>query len=88
MKNVLTVFYSLMREMPFGIESDKLPEIVTARLGQEFNVKDYGCHSLLEFLKKFVIPNYEIEIIYVSKQEVGKFIIRNRQFYRNYFEMT
>ena len=88
MKNVLTVFYSLMREMPFGIESDKLPEIVTARLGQEFNVKDYGCHSLLEFLKKFVIPNYEIEIIYVSKQEVDKFIIRNRQFYRNYFEMT
>ena len=67
MKNLLTVFYSLMREMPFGIESDKLPEIVTARLGQEFNVKDYGCHSLLEFLKKFVIPNYEIEIIYVSK---------------------
>ena len=71
MKNVLTVFYSLMREMPFRIESDKLPEIVTARLRQQFNVKDYyGCHSLLEFLKKFVIPNYEIEIIYDSKQEV------------------
>jgi hypothetical protein len=67
-----------MRETHFGIKSDKLPEIVTVRLGQEFNVKDYGCHFLLEFLKKFVTPNYEIEIIYVSKQEVDKFI-RNRQ---------
>ena len=62
MKNVLTNFYNLMREMPFGIESDKLPEILTARLGEEFKVTNYGCYSLLEFLKKFVIPQIEIEI--------------------------
>lgn len=62
-KNVLTAFYNLMREVPLGIKSDELPLILSQKLGTQFNFKNYGCHSLLEFLKKFVIPTMDIEII-------------------------
>ena len=62
-RNVLTAFFNLMREMPMGIKSNELPRILSHKLGQEFNYKNYGCHSLLEFLKKFVLPEMEIEII-------------------------
>lgn len=62
-KNVLTAFYNLMREVPLGIKSDELPLILSQKLGTQFNFKNYGCHSLLEFLKKFVMPTMDIEII-------------------------
>lgn len=62
-KNVLTAFYNLMREYPIGIKSYELPTILSNKIGQSFSFKDYGCHSLLEFLKKYVIPTMDIEII-------------------------
>ena len=62
-KMVLTAFYNLMRQYPIGIKSDELPAILSEKINCEFNYKNYGCHSLLEFLKKFVMPTMEIEII-------------------------
>ena len=62
-KNVLTAFFNLMREVPLGIRSDELPKILSQRLGHEFDFKNYGCHSLLEFIKKFVLPTMEIDIL-------------------------
>lgn len=60
---VLTAFYNLMREFPMGIKSDELPSILQSKINCSFNYKNYGCHSLLEFLKKFVMPTMDIEII-------------------------
>ena len=37
---------------------------ISRKIGQEFNVKLYGCNSLLEFLSKFIIPTIDIEILY------------------------
>lgn len=62
-KNVLTAFYNLMREFPLGLKSDELPNILSNKLGTQFSFKTYGCYSLLEFLKKFVIPTMDIEIL-------------------------
>jgi len=62
-KNVLTAFFNLMREVPMGIRSDELPKVLSTKLGQEFNFKNFGCHSLLEFIKKFVLPTMDIDII-------------------------
>lgn len=52
-----------MREVPTGIKSDELPSILSNKIGGEFIYKNFGCHSLLEFLKKFVMPTMDIEII-------------------------
>jgi hypothetical protein len=52
-----------MREYPMGIKSDEIPRALSKKVGYEFNFKNFSCHSLLEFLKKFVIPTMEIEII-------------------------
>lgn len=62
-KLVLTAFYNLMRETPMGIKSDQLAPAISQKIGFEFNQKNFGCFSLLEFLKKFVIPTMDIEII-------------------------
>ena len=62
-KTVLTAFYNLMREVPMGIKSNELPLIISSKIGNEFEYKNFGCHSLLEFLKKFVMPTMDIEII-------------------------
>lgn len=59
----MTAFYNLMRECPMGIKSDELPIALSQRVGYEFNYKNFGCYTLLEFLKKFVIPTMDIEII-------------------------
>lgn len=60
---VLTAFYNLMREVPMGIRSDELPSILSNKIGGDFIYKNFGCYSLLEFLKKFVMPTMDIEII-------------------------
>lgn len=52
-----------MREVPMGIKSDELPGILSNKIGFEFNYKNFACHSLLEFLKKFVMPTMDIDII-------------------------
>lgn len=73
-----------MREFPIGIKSDELPTILSNKLGSAFSYKNYGCHSLLEFLKKFVIPTMDIEIISSSPQENDAYLIRSKQFFMNY----
>lgn len=74
-----------MREFPMGIKSDELPKILSAKLGSEFNYKNYGCHSLLEFIKKFVLPTMEIDIVVTSgPQDNESFIIRSKQFFMNF----
>jgi hypothetical protein len=83
-KNVLTAFYNLMREVPLGMKSDELPVILSQKLGTQFNFKNYGCHSLLEFLKKFVMPTMDIDIIAYGPSENDAFLIRSKQFFMNY----
>jgi hypothetical protein len=81
-KIVLQAFYTLMREQPMGIKSDELPNQLTNKIGSEFNYKNFGCHSLLEFLKKFVIPTMDIEIISSGgPSESENFTIRSKQFF-------
>ena len=77
-KNVLTAFINAMREVPLGIRSDELPKVISAKIGQELDFKTFGCHSLLEFIKKFVIPTIDIEIITSGPCETDGFIIRSK----------
>ena len=37
-KTALTAIYSIMRENPFGVYSDVLPQALSQKLGQEFKV--------------------------------------------------
>lgn len=75
-----------MREFPLGLRSDQLPKILSIKLGQEFNFKNFGCHSLLEFIKKFVIPTMDIEIFSNGPMENESFIIRSKEFFKNYHQ--
>lgn len=76
-KQVLTAFYNLMRESPMGIKSDELSHALSQRLGYEFKIQNFACFSILEFLKKFVMPTMDIEII-SSGQENDIFTIRSK----------
>ena len=60
---ILQAFYTVLREHKMGINSDMIVREISSRIGQDFNVKLYGCQLLLEFLSKFIIPTKEIEII-------------------------
>jgi hypothetical protein len=73
-----------MRECPVGYDSDKLPEVLAKKLGKEFSYKNYGCNSLLEFLKKYIMPTMDIEIIYSDVTHTDVYLIRSRQFFMSY----
>lgn len=77
-RNVLTAFLNALREVPFGIRSDELSKVLSSKIGYEFDFKNYNCHSLIEFIKKFVIPTMDIEIIVTGPSETDSFIIRSR----------
>ncbi len=47
-------------------------------MGQPFEIRDFGCHSILEFLKKFVIPTIEIDIV---NTKPDAFTIRSKQIF-------
>lgn len=53
-----------------------MPNILTYKVGFDFNFKEFGCHSLLEFLKKFIMPTIDIEILSNTTNENDVFIIR------------
>ena len=42
-KVILQAFYTVLREHPMGIKSDMIVREISIRIGQEFNVKLYGC---------------------------------------------
>ena len=73
---VLTAFLNSLREVPFGIRSDALAGVLSSKIGFEFNYQNFGCHSLIEFIKKYVIPSMDIEIIVTGSSENDSFIIR------------
>lgn len=73
-----------MRECPVGVDSDQLPIILGKKLNKDFNYKNYGCNSLLEFLKKYVMPTMDIEIIYSDVAHNDVYLIRSREFFMSY----
>jgi hypothetical protein len=79
-KAVLTAFYNVMREHPLGVNSDLVAKYLTNKINFEFNFKNFGCYSLLEFLKKFIMPTIDIEIITNNTSENEVFMIRSKQF--------
>lgn len=85
---MLTAIYAILREYPMGIKSYEIPVEISKKLAYEFNHKDYNCQTLLEFLKKYVMPTIEFEILsasgaihHHSSQTEAYFTIRSKQFY-------
>ena len=84
-QNVLTAFFNLMREYPVGIRSDELQCVLSKKLNQDFDFKNFGCHSLLEFLKKFIIPTMDIEILNnAGPQSNEPYLVRSREIFMHY----
>ena len=68
-----------------GLKSDLIEREVGNRIGSDFNIKLFGCSSLLEFLKKFVMPTIDIEILYSGdSHREDSFVIRSKQFFMQY----
>lgn len=63
LESVLTAFYQILKEYPMGIESSNIVNLISQATGIQFDYKAYGCHSVYEFINKFVIPTTEITII-------------------------
>lgn len=82
-KTVLTAFLNILREKPTGVKSDEIAQFLTQKIGFVFNFKDFGCYSLLEFLKKFIMPGLDIEIVSCTSNEDETFLIRSKQFFLN-----
>lgn len=66
-KPVLESIYNIMRESPMGVPSCTLQLLLSQRIGVLFNPKNFQCHSLAEFLKKYVMPTMEIEIFMTNQ---------------------
>lgn len=67
-----------------GVESDKVPVYLGKKMNKEFNFKNYGCNSLLEFMKKYVNPTMDIEIIYNDVNHNDVYLLRSREVFMSY----
>lgn len=83
-QNVISAFFNIMREYPMGVESDKIPIYLGKKMNKEFNYKNYGCNSLLEFMKKYVNPTMDIEIIYNDVNHNDVYLLRSREVFMSY----
>ncbi len=81
---ILTAFYSIIREQPFGVKSSELSELIQNKTGKQFSFKEFGCHSMFEFLKKFIMQTIDLEIIASDPMHQDDFILRNKEFYKHY----
>ena len=70
-----------------GIDAKRLPFLLSSRLGYQFDVQQLGCGSILEFLKKFVIPTIDIEIIRSNSPEQDSYVVRSKELLRQFTYM-
>ena len=73
----------LLNEFP-GIESTKLPLILYTRLNITFDWFAFGCSTLLEFLRKYVSPYYELEFVPVNPYDSDHFVLFLKESYMLY----
>jgi len=68
------------------VKSDEIAYFISNKIGFEFNYKDFACYSLLEFLKKFIMPSVDIEIVSSTSitGENDNFLIRSKKFFMSY----
>lgn len=57
---------NLMKVYPQGIKSFELNRLISGKIGSSFSHKDLNCNSELEFIKKYIQPAFEIELLYVD----------------------
>jgi HEPN domain-containing protein len=57
---------SILRENPTGIKSHDLNHLLSNKIGFSFSRKDLNCNSELELIKKYIQPQFDIELIYGS----------------------
>jgi len=62
-QKILTAVLNLLREYPTGIKSTDLNRLISEKINCPFSHKDLNCNSELEFIKKYVQPDTEIEIL-------------------------
>jgi hypothetical protein len=68
----------MLKEFPMGIDSFKIVPWISDKLGHPFEIKAYGCQSIYEFIRKFIMPTTEIFII---NNKPDSFLIRSSQIY-------
>ena len=61
-----------------GIESNSIIQKLSSSIGFQFDFKHYGCHSMYEFINKFIIPTTEIDII---NNKPDSFTLRSKQIF-------
>ena len=78
LEQILALFYQMLKEFPMGIDSFKIVPWISEKLGHPFDIKAYGCQSIYEFIRKFIMPTTEIFII---NNKPDSFLIRSSQIY-------
>lgn len=76
----MTAFYQLLKQYPLGIESNLIQEKISQIIQSNFELKHYSCHTLYEFINKFLIKTIDIDII---QNKPDSFILRSKQIYQH-----
>jgi hypothetical protein len=71
----------MLKEFPMGIDSFKIVPWISEKLESgHFDLRAYGCQTIYEFIRKFIMPTTEIQII---NNKPDSFLIRSNQIYNN-----
>lgn len=76
--------YTLLHEFPHGIESTKIAFLLGTKVGINFDPQQFGCSSILEFLRKYILPTIDLEIIRINTFDPDSFIMRNKEILKQY----
>lgn len=55
-------------EYPYGIESTSIVSLVSKYVGFPFDFKEYGCHSIYEFINKFILPTTTTDLVIINNK--------------------
>jgi len=71
-ERIFSAFMNLLREYPTGIKSNDINKLISDKVGFHFSHKDLNCNSELEFIKKYIQPKTDIELISGSIFRTGQ----------------
>ena len=86
LEKIMTAFMDLLRNHTNGIKSTEINKLMSEKLGFPFSHVDLNCNSELEFIKKFILPRTEIDILTSCAFENEQyFTIRAKKLYNTGF---
>ena len=75
---------TILHQFPTGVYSLKLPFLISMKTMHHFDIKQFGCSTIRDFLSKYIKRRVIYELIQLNPYEADYFLIRSPEAFMNY----